>query len=516
MVSVGITARFPLGVYHGHLFDGSPDPLPSPARLFSALVNAAHTGTTAGPDGDVAPDVADVLAWFEENPPDGLFLPAYEPLTDTRGRVAYRDHGTVEKFAAKVAPKAMSDGTAVNGLLGWSWADMPDITRQTLVRLLEDVPSLGEADSPVVLEIDEVKPNWCLDVGASAFTPGGRVVPVATIGRREALEGTFAQARPPRPPSVAKDRQAKSDRLMIFPPSDQGLMKVRYASIGIEEDPNSLPWRDVYVFPMDDGTGRALTPEHRVKWCVAFHRALVGRIGDGAPPVVTGRYPEGIPVPANRIAIQYMPASLLAQSVVGDLGMPGAFVVMVPSTISAPEAEVVLDGLDALSFIRTRWAAPPLAMHEEVFDAAAFWKPSALGMSRLWSPMPAAVPEVVKQRGRWTFEDAILLSLGFVWRDHLGSVEHGAKGYRSLVEQVRAQGAEVLWHRSLNKDPAAYAHRMPQGMVAQPYTAQISSGSLSDATTLIAIGQSRHLGGGLLVPVDLPTEVVQAALRKTR
>ena len=42
MAPVSITAHFPLGVYHGHAADGSPDPFPSPARLLSALVSAAH------------------------------------------------------------------------------------------------------------------------------------------------------------------------------------------------------------------------------------------------------------------------------------------------------------------------------------------------------------------------------------------------------------------------------------------------------------------------------------------
>ena len=47
MAPVSITAYFPLGVYHGHAADGSPDPFPSPARLLSALVSAAHVGTAA-------------------------------------------------------------------------------------------------------------------------------------------------------------------------------------------------------------------------------------------------------------------------------------------------------------------------------------------------------------------------------------------------------------------------------------------------------------------------------------
>jgi CRISPR-associated protein Csb2 len=45
-------------------------------------------------------------------------------------------------------------------------------------------------------------------------------------------------------------------------------------------------------------------------------------------------------------------------------------------------------------------------------------------------------------------------------------------------------------------------------MVAQPYRATLGLGTLSDDTTLLAIGQSRHLGGGLLVPVNVPEAAV--------
>lgn len=514
MAPVGITARFPLGVYHGHLPDGSPDALPSPARLFSALVSAAHTGSVADSEGDLSSEIADALTWLEEHPPNGIRVPSHVPVSDTSIRVAYRDRGTIEQSKLKLMPKVISDGTAVDDPIGWCWDEMPDIVRDALLRLIEDVPCLGEADSPVVIEIGDVEPNWRLDVRASAFTPGGARVPVAGIGRRAVLEEAYMQACPSKTPTRGQDKYKKSESVVTFSVTDEGEEAVRYVPVCLA--PSAAPWQDVYVFPVDDGTGRALSPARRVEWCVAFHRALVGRIGDGAPPVVTGRYPDGVAVPANRIAIQYLPAPVLAQSVVGDLGTPGAFVVMLPSNLPWSETEAVREGLASLLFVRSRWATPPLRMHEEIFKASAFWTPPTPGISRLWSPIPAAVPEVVKQRGQWTFEDAILLSLGFVWRDSLESVEVKARRYRGLVEQVRARGASVIWHRRLVKEPGAYAHKMPRGVVAQPYIAQINMGDLSDDRTLIVLGQSRHLGGGLLVPVDVPAELAEAALRRPR
>ena len=53
---------------------------------------------------------------------------------------------------------------------------------------------------------------------------------------------------------------------------------------------------------------------------------------------------------------------------------------------------------------------------------------------------------------------------------------------------------------------------MPQGVTAQPYTALVSVGDLLGDTGLAAVGQSRHLGGGLLVPADLPAELAQSVV----
>ena len=65
MAPVGITAHFPFGVYHGHAADGRSEPFPSPTRLLSALVNAAHIGTTAPGDGTAKPQYAAALTWLE-------------------------------------------------------------------------------------------------------------------------------------------------------------------------------------------------------------------------------------------------------------------------------------------------------------------------------------------------------------------------------------------------------------------------------------------------------------------
>lgn len=512
MAPVSITAYFPLGVYHGHAPDGSPEPIPSPARLFAALVSVAHTGTTAKPDGQAAPDIDEVLTWLEEHPPNGLHIPSMIRV-QSDNRIIYRKTGTIEKARPKTAAKAISDGYAANGAIGWLWDDMPDDVRHALARLCEDVPCLGEMDSPVVMSTEPVEANWRLDPAATAFTPGGLRLRVAAPGRTGVLRELYSQSRPFKPPSASADAfHSTGDSVRTFPTSEECLRTVRYEAVKPVNNDES-PWGDVLVFSAADGTERAFSVERRLGWCVAFHKALIKRIGEGAPPVVTGHYQRDLAAPANHLAIQYVPASVLAQSTLkAASGAPGAFLVMLPSDIGDDDRAVIWRALIGMTQVRSRWAEARLHRLGEVADARTFWRPPADGTRRLWSPTPVAVPEVTRQRGKWTFEDAILLSLGFVWRDHLEAVPKGTQGYRSLAAQVREHGAGAMWYHRITRNPSSYAHKMQRGMTAQPYTALLSAGDLLANTELAAVGQSRHLGGGLLVPADLPAELAQSVV----
>lgn len=519
MPPVSITARFPLGVYHGHASDGSPDPLPSPARLLSALVSTAHTGTSALKDGRMNDRVAMALTWLEKHPPNGLHVPNTVSVNSAKdSRIAYRKTGTIEKSQPKTAGKNISDGYAVNGAVGWVWDDMPDDVRAALEKLCEDVPCLGEMDSPVVMSAEEIEPNWYLDADATAFTPGGMRVQTPAPGRLKVLKEMYEQAHPVEVPGTSDDCfRSSRDTVRVFPVSEECLWTARYFSVkdSGQQDEGGAPWRDAFILLADDGTEREFAPERRLSWCVAFHRALVARIGDGAPPVVTGRYPDGMPVPANRVAIQYVPSSVLLQSVAQDaFDIPGAFLIMLPKDASDEEREVILHALEGMTRLRSRWAEARLRPPDEVFDARMFWRPPAPGTRRLWSPTPVAVPEVTRQRGDWKFEDAILLSLGFVWREALPPAPRGTQGYRLLVAHARDYGAGVMWHHRVAKNPGSYVHKMPESVVAQPYTALMDTGALMTDTEVVAVGQSRHLGGGLLVPADIPSELALNSIRR--
>lgn len=510
MVRVGIVARLPLGVYHGHTPSGGVDPFPTPLRLFSALVNAAFVGTTTGASDGLSGPVLDALAWLEENPPEGLLIPPTTPAgVGGDSRVAYRATGTLEKLKPKVASKALSDGTAVAGSFGWSWTDMPNEVRDVIARLCEDVPCLGEMDSPAVLEVTDVEVNWRLEPHATAFITGGRRVLVPRPGRLTLLRELHAAAYPEEPPRERDDRfGVGSDAVRSFPTSDAAAAMMSYVPVTEPDDVLvSTPWRDVLVMLVDEPV-EPVEPEDRLGWCVAFHRALVARIGDGAPTVVTGRYPAGSRMPANRLAIQYVPRAVLTLSEIDvDATTSGAFLVMLPSDVSPEDRVTVMTALAGMTRLRSRSGEVHLCPHDVLVSAARFWRAPLEHMVRTWVLTPAAVPEVTRQRGSWTFEDAILLSLGFVWRDAAGPVPKGGAGYRELVGWVRGRGARVVSYRRLTRGVSNYAHRMPEGMVAQPYSAQLNMGGLLGEQELAAVGQSRHLGGGLLVPVDVPSDV---------
>ena len=79
----------------------------------------------------------------------------------------------------------------------------------------------------------------------------------------------------------------------------------------------------------------------------------------------------------------------------------------------------------------------------------------------------------------------------------------GEQRYLELRDQVKTQDAAVFKARTINAKPRKYAHRTHASVVTQPWRGLLSLGTLATDETLVAIGQSRHLGGGLLVPHDV-------------
>ena len=145
-----------------------------------------------------------------------------------------------------------------------------------------------------------------------------------------------------------------------------------------------------------------------------------------------------------------------------------------------------------------------------------FWQPPAPGLERVWETRPAAIPDTRGNQG-WTFADAALLSLAFAWKDTWTdrlprTRSRGSQYYQDLADAVRAIGADVIEVQPLRtSEVGRYAHKVNEHAVVRPYRAVLRLTGVAGDRVIQAIGQSRHLGGGLLVPRDVPAAGLAAA-----
>jgi len=106
-------------------------------------------------------------------------------------------------------------------------------------------------------------------------------------------------------------------------------------------------------------------------------------------------------------------------------------------------------------------------------------------------------------------EDAIALSVGLVFRD---KIEPGPQPGNWRVQLATAAKNKGVCAKSVRMvttgDPTQFVHHVNPGAVVRPYEAVVDLGDLGAPQGLLAIGQSRHLGGGLLYPTDIPDEML--------
>jgi CRISPR-associated protein Csb2 len=501
-----IIADLPLGTYRGAGADGRPERIPSMTRLHSALLCAAGFGPRAIERDHESLDIheADAVAlrWLESNPPDSVRIPALE--VNAGRAVAYRNDGTLRKdskggtYSIKKLPKAPDAGTAVDGRFVWIWREAPpDPVRASLEQLCPDVGYLGTTESPVRLSAvtdDAFEATHDLDPEAGLFSAAALGCDVPAPGRMEELSAAHRAATGP--PPRKDDHGGNEGSLSPVPPRQ----RVATAWYSPRRAPTlEVPWPQVITVPMDT----VISERDRVAWAVAVHRALIRLIGFGAPPMITGAYPDGVSRPANRIALHLLGPEM-------PLPDPGpGLAILVPVGADPADLDVLRRAVESMTSLRgpqgklVRLATGKI----RVVDGGRFWAPPPLGSARLWRTVPAAIPDTRGSRdAEWNFAHAALLSLGFVWKDLLPRISgRGPAYYRGLAAAVSEAGASVLHVRAIRaSDVGRYVHKVNEHAVVRPYSACLSLGRLAGPGAIQAIGQSRHLGGGLLIPFDVP------------
>lgn len=519
-MSFGITARFPLGTYQGHGADGRAELLPDPARLHAALLCAAAQGTRAMlVDGRLEPSGPDrtALEWLERNPPNAIARPAARQLSSGQ-IIAYRKDGVIRKevgdWKDKVTSRAQSDGAALGGPIGWSWPDVPGPVKESLEALCADVSCLGEASSPVVLEVGAIEATHELRTDLSPFDPLGTDVRVPEDGRTRELQQAHRAANR-KEPTLANDRHSVSELPTPSPVVSVGLSTARY--VEIDAPVVQTPWDTVHIIPLADGA--QVRENQCVDLAVAVHRALISRIGTGAAPEITGAYEERAARPANRLAIHIVSGEVASAFGLGD---STSILLLLPTSMSGTARVQLNRALSGWSRITWRGRVLRVDMDRwKVRSGQEFWPAPATGFSRAWITWPVAIPETRPQRvdGRaWTLADAAAVSAGMVWRDLIAPGDlRGGLLYRRLHEAAVEKGFRVGQVASVPTSKGRqYAHAVPADLVVQPYRAWVDLGQLAGSRSVIAIGQSRHLGGGLLIPVDVADPAMVGLVRRER
>lgn len=502
-MAFSIVARYPLGTYRGRRPDQTPERIPSVARLHAALLCAAGFGPRAveRPDGWGPSDTDDLaLRWLEENPPTDVRIPRLQ--VSRNDAIAYRDDGTIGKSrSAKAINKLPKQDSvvAVDGPFVWTWRESPpEPVVEALRELCPDVPHLGTAESPVLLTVsgDEHAHTHEYDPDAGMFARGpGEDVDVPVAGRVDELRRAHQTERTGR---TGSDRAGTSERSTSSVPPRQAIRQGRYRKVVPRTA--DVPWPEVLLVPLN----RSIAERRRVRLAVAAHRALIRILDRSSPPILTGAYPDGARRPPNRVAMQILdrdhPVNLPG-------GAPAALAVLLPRGAEPAELDAVCRAVAQLGTLRIARDEPVVAVTGgiEIMDGARLWREPPPGTVRLWRTSPPAVPDT-RGRAGWTFTHAALLSLGFVWQGTEALAPSAGRGEvrdNAIVDAVNAAAAVVLSTQPVRSTAVDdYVHRVHPHAVVRPYRAVLSVGDLGGSTTIQAIGQCRHLGGGLLVPDD--------------
>lgn len=491
-----VSVTFPQGSYSG-AERGSPEEMPSPARLHEAFVAAAGGGPWAQVDGRVLSARDDhrmAVQWLEEHEPLGILTPNVR-LTVARARRYRWRASPVEPAPTDFEPRAALDGPVV-----YVWPQAPEAVLESLRTLAAEVTHVGRADSVAIVDVTST-PG--VDRSMHRLMNGrgpGRVMRVCRQGRTDALVRAHAEASSPGGHTAAAGKQVPDE--LVTGANEVATTPCRFAPEQADW-PFAEVWRLPIVVSKDADVRELLAPAARVATAVGIHRAIVRAIDTDVPPFVTGRDGEGPLRGAGHLAIQITnderhdgPAALLG----------------IPADVPDADREQLLLALSRpLRAARSiGWKSVWFTLQRpKIGPAAPFW-PGSTSVMRTATPLVLDAPGRPRQQP-WTLEDAVLCSVGYAMRGVLESVLGrsgiewaGGWAFRTkLVERLRRDYQVRVIARRASVSASRYVHRMPAQELAVAVDAAVNLGRLAPiAGGFLALGRARHLGGGLLIPVE--------------
>jgi CRISPR-associated protein Csb2 len=490
-----IRVTFPHDYYSGAEF-GAAEDVPSFARLHEALVAAAAGGPWADVDGKVLvarDDHRAALEWLEETEPIGVVAPETRLTLARALRYRWRC-SPVDPVPTSFEPRA-----AVAGSIVYCWPSAPREVTVALRTIAHDVTHVGRADSIAIVKVSEAVRPKALYERAEHRGPG-RVMRVPREGRTRVLVRAHADATKRGDYPVAAGKQAYDRH--VTGANEQATVLQRFAPpvVGID-----WPYSEVWAAEIDvDGASaaRLLDPRMRVPAAVGIHRAVVGAIGrlteDDIPPFVTGRDGEGPLRGPGHLAIQ-LAADDRSSKLLALFG--------IPPDVPDADREILRAALDR------PLRAKPFGRRGRYFQFGSLRVRSALPYWIERTPiLRTAVPFVLDapghpRRGPWSIEDATVCSIGYAMRGVLerAGIEWG-RGWefrRNLVALLRGEYGVSVVARRVPTAASRFLHRADPGELAVAVHAAVNLGRLAPMRGgFLALGRARHLGGGLLVPLD--------------
>lgn len=504
-MAVGLKLTFTTDVYRGRDANGTPESLPDTSRLMSALVSAA----ARSPLGLEAS--RDALEWFENNPPTSMTVPDsifqlceksqhfFNHSTKTR-RADEKKKGKNDKKTVPVAVKVekpftrykyLADyayGFVVRGEVAWGWDDVPENHAKVFAELTRFVSYVGDPDSVVKLTWGKLDPVTHTLMSPGEIPVAGSVRGFAPVeGRLAELDARHARIQAGKAKSSERADQAISAARDLAIDLRHKVGSVTYVPVEVPvEAALDSPWDAAVWFPMS----KEFAVEDRAREAGVIHRNLVrlfSNIYSDRCAVLHGRNAvlDTEHRAANNVAIQFIPNGY--EHVKGT--SPG-MLVMTPKDAPLGDRDALLDMLVAYSPVH-----PLISRVGEEVDPTRWWLPPTAGTRRTWHTYPLAVSEGVNAPPHVLAAK----SLKYVFRDTMSSDEaHNAVLRSRRVDPHVGLSAFIHRTNTSKKETVGGQH------IGLDVRYDLSG--LSHDSAVVAVGQSRHFGVGLLVPFDVPNQ----------